>query len=96
MAEVKLEHGTAAPGATTLAGGPALAPPRLVAALLLHGLEAATILVMVAEVAIITTAIVFRYVVNRPIGGSDEIATLLLVWLTFLGGALASANARAM
>ncbi len=90
MAEVKLEHGTAAPGATTLAGGPALAPPRLVAALLLHGLEAATILVMVAEVAIITTAIVFRYVVNRPIGGSDEIATLLLVWLTFLGGALAT------
>ncbi|PYM12505.1 MAG: hypothetical protein DMD81_23845, partial [Candidatus Rokuibacteriota bacterium] len=27
--------------------------------------------------------------INRPIAGSDEIATLVLVWLTFLGGAVA-------
>jgi tripartite ATP-independent transporter DctM subunit len=52
-------------------------------------MEAATILVMVLQVVVVLAGVISRYVVNRPIAGSDEIATLVLVWLTFLGGAVA-------
>jgi tripartite ATP-independent transporter DctM subunit len=52
-------------------------------------MEAATILVMAVQVVVVLAGVIFRYAVNRPIAGSDEIATLVLVWLTFLGGAVA-------
>ncbi len=52
-------------------------------------MEAATILVMAVQVVVVLAGVISRYVVNRPIAGSDEIATLVLVWLTFLGGAVA-------
>src|SRR5215210_5119521 len=55
----------------------------------LRAVEVATVLVMLVEVAVVATAVFFRYILNRPIGGSDEIATLLLVWMTYLGGAVA-------
>ena len=89
MAESRLH--TAAPPASEieLPVGPRSWPHSVLGYLLANGLEAATILVMLAEVVIVTLAVFFRYVVNRPIAGSDEIATLLLVWLTFLGGAVA-------
>jgi C4-dicarboxylate transporter, DctM subunit len=44
---------------------------------------------MAVQVAVVLAGVISRYVVNRPIAGSDEIATLVLVWLTFLGGAAA-------
>jgi tripartite ATP-independent transporter DctM subunit len=44
---------------------------------------------MAVQVVVVLAGVVSRYVVNRPIAGSDEIATLVLVWLTFLGGAVA-------
>jgi tripartite ATP-independent transporter DctM subunit len=44
---------------------------------------------MAVLVVVVLAGVVSRYVVNRPIAGSDEIATLVLVWLTFLGGAAA-------
>ncbi len=44
---------------------------------------------MAAQVVVVVAGVVSRYVVNRPIAGSDELATLVLVWLTFLGGAVA-------
>jgi tripartite ATP-independent transporter DctM subunit len=52
-------------------------------------MAAATILVMAVQVVVVLAGVISRYVVNRPIPGSDEIATLVLVWLTFLGGAVA-------
>jgi tripartite ATP-independent transporter DctM subunit len=52
-------------------------------------LEAAAILVMGLEVVVVLAGVIFRYILNRPIAGSDEIADLLLVWLTFIGGAVA-------
>jgi tripartite ATP-independent transporter DctM subunit len=52
-------------------------------------MEAATILIMAVQVVVVLAGVISRYVVNRPIAGSDEIATLVLVWLTFLGGAVA-------
>ena len=54
-----------------------------------RGLEAAAILVMAVEVVVVMAGVISRYVLNRPIAGSDEIADLLLVWLTFIGGAVA-------
>jgi tripartite ATP-independent transporter DctM subunit len=44
---------------------------------------------MAVQVVVVLAGVVSRYVVNRPIAGSDEIATLILVWMTFLGGAVA-------
>ena len=54
-----------------------------------RGLEAAAILAMAMEVVVVMAGVISRYVLNRPIAGSDEIADLLLVWLTFIGGAVA-------
>ena len=53
-------------------------------------LEGASILLAAAEAVVVGVAVFSRYVVNRPIAGSDELATLLLIWLTFIGGAVAT------
>jgi len=52
-------------------------------------MEAATVLVMAVQLVVVLAGVVSRYLVNRPLAGSDEIATLVLVWLTFLGGSVA-------
>lgn len=64
-------------------------PRRVLGVTLVYGMEAATILLMVVEVVIVAAGVFCRYILSRPIAGSDEIATLVLVWLTFLGGAVA-------
>ena len=58
-------------------------------ALLASGMEMATVLTMVVVVVSVAAGVFCRYVLNRPLAGADEIATLGLVWLTFLGGAVA-------
>ena len=45
--------------------------------------------VVVAEVAILLSGIVARAVFNRPIIWSDELASILFLWLAMLGSALA-------
>ena len=85
MAGVDIERH--APGAGVIPGGAAGA--RGLRYLVANGMEAATILVMTVEVVVVVAGVFFRYVLNRPIAGSDEIADLVLVWLTFLGGAVA-------
>ena len=62
---------------------------RGVSALAARCLEATAILMMAVEVVVVLAGVFFRYVLNRPIAGSDEIAGLLLVWMTFIGGAVA-------
>lgn len=52
--------------------------------------EGLCILLMGAEVVVVGLSVFFRYVLKRPIPGSEEIATLILVWLTFMGGAVAT------
>ena len=64
-------------------------PRRLLRQFLAYGMEAATIIVMVVEVVIVAAGVFCRYILGRPIAGSDEIATLMLGWLTLLGGAVA-------
>ena len=51
---------------------------------LARGLEWATIATMGLQVLVVLAGVVSRYVINRPIAGSDEIATLVLVWLVTL------------
>lgn len=53
------------------------------------GMEAATVVAMVGIVLSVAAGVFCRYVLRRPLVGADEIATLGLVWLTFLGGAVA-------
>jgi tripartite ATP-independent transporter DctM subunit len=89
MAETELHHPLHAGDLADLPAAPRPWPRLLLDYLLVNSLEAATILVMLAEVVVVAAAVFFRYVVHRPIAGSDELATLLLVWLTFLGGAVA-------
>jgi hypothetical protein len=52
-------------------------------------MEVATVLTMVVVVVSVAAGVFCRYVLHRPLAGADEIATLGLVWLTFLGGAVA-------
>ncbi len=61
--------------ASALAGAGAW-PRRALRYALAHGMEAATIFVMAVEVVVVVAGVFSRYVVNRPIAGSDEIATL--------------------
>jgi tripartite ATP-independent transporter DctM subunit len=89
MAETDLHRATYPADALPLPAEQPSWPHSALGSVLANGLEMATILVLIAEVVVVALAVFFRYVVNRPIAGSDEIATLLLVWLTFLGGAVA-------
>jgi tripartite ATP-independent transporter DctM subunit len=52
--------------------------------------EGLCILLIGAEVLVVALSVFFRYVLKRPIPGSEEIATLILVWLTFMGGVVAT------
>jgi tripartite ATP-independent transporter DctM subunit len=55
-----------------------------------HAFELACITLMAAEALVVAVSVFFRYVLIRPIPGSEEIATLILVWLTFMGGVVAT------
>jgi len=46
-------------------------------------------LILGAEFIVVFLGVFFRYVLNNPLVWSEEIARLLLVWLTFIGGAVA-------
>lgn len=45
---------------------------------------------MLMLVIVIALQVVFRYVINDSLAWTDEIARLVLVWMTFLGAGLAS------
>lgn len=45
-----------------------------------------------AMVAVVLAAVVWRYALRAPISWSDEVATSLFVWVSFLGAALAMAE----
>ena len=55
-------------------------------------LESGTILAMVVVVMSVAVGVFCRYVLHHPLVWSDEIASLGLVWLAFLGGAVAQAR----
>ncbi len=47
------------------------------------------ILLVVTVTVVVTLQIVFRFFLNSPLSWSGELATYILVWLTFLGLAIA-------
>jgi TRAP-type C4-dicarboxylate transport system permease small subunit len=57
--------------------------------LLTRGLEYVTALLVVAEIVILFVGIVARYAFHHPLIWSDELASLLFLWLAMLGAALA-------
>jgi tripartite ATP-independent transporter DctM subunit len=69
-----------------------LAPPSLFARfdrLLGLTVEAAAALLVVAEAALLGWATTARYLFNQPLTWSDELATILFVWLSMLGSVVA-------
>ena len=52
-------------------------------------LEASTAALVVAEIVILFVGILARYVFHRPLVWSDELASILFLWLAVLGSALA-------
>lgn len=82
VGEVAAPVGTAPPvaGAST---------PRRLAGVAQRAIEAALAFVLAADVAVVFFGIVARYVFNNPIVWVEEVARLLLVTLTFVGGAVA-------
>jgi tripartite ATP-independent transporter DctM subunit len=70
---------------------PAGAPPWLVAVEKATGsaVEAVAALLVVAEVVILFAGVVSRYVFHRPLLWSDELASMLFLWLAMLGAVVA-------
>src|SRR5580692_7261360 len=56
---------------------------------LTQGLEWVTALLVIAEVVILFVGIVARYAFHDPLIWSDELASLLFLWLAMLGAVLA-------
>jgi len=44
---------------------------------------------LVAEIVVLFTGVVFRYVVDRPLVWTDELASMLFLWLCMLGSVIA-------
>src|SRR5262245_32202844 len=57
-------------------------------------LEASTAALVVAEIVILFVGILARYVFHRPLVWSDELASILFLWLAVLGSALAFRRAE--
>jgi len=57
-------------------------------------LELTTSVLVVAEIAILFTGVLARYVFHRPLVWSDELASILFLWLAVLGSALAFRRAE--
>lgn len=57
--------------------------------LLRHVLEFPAVVLIVAEVVILLTGVIARYVFHSPIAWTDELASLLFLWVGLLGSALA-------
>ncbi|MFD1623553.1 TRAP transporter large permease subunit [Azospirillum griseum] len=73
-------------------GDAAVPPPRWVAALdgvLGPLIEIPAALLVVAEIIVLMAGVVSRYVLHRPIVWSDELASILFLWLAMLGAVVA-------
>ena len=58
-------------------------------AVVLRIVEWAAALILVAEIGLLFVAVVARYAVGSPLTWSDELASILFVWLTMLGTVIA-------
>src|SRR6476660_7881369 len=86
---------------TQVAAGEAISPrPRSIAASLEAGLgmlvEIPAALLVVAEIVILFAGVVARYGLHTPLIWSDELASILFLWLAMLGAAVAFRRAEHM
>src|SRR6476659_9563137 len=86
---------------TQVAAGEAISPrPRSLAAWLDASLamlvEIPAALLVVAEIVILFAGVVARYGLHRPLIWSDELASILFLWLAMLGAAVAFRRAEHM
>ncbi|MFP4894014.1 TRAP transporter large permease subunit [Paraburkholderia sp. EG304] len=51
--------------------------------------EATAVLLLVTETAILLAGVVSRYMLDNPLSWSDELASMLFIWLSMLGAVLA-------
>src|SRR5450631_3112365 len=58
--------------------------------------EVPAALLVVAEIAILFAGVISRYVFNRPLTWSDELASILFLWLAMLGAVIALRRAEHM
>ncbi|HSV45846.1 MAG TPA: TRAP transporter large permease subunit [Ramlibacter sp.] len=65
----------------------ARAPSRIVSSLVSMA-ENAAAAVLAVEVLLLTATVILRYVFNRPLTWSDEIAEILIIWQAMLGAAV--------
>ncbi|WOD14748.1 TRAP transporter large permease subunit [Paraburkholderia kirstenboschensis] len=56
---------------------------------LVWAVEAAAALLVLAEVVLLFSGVVSRYALHRPLDWSDELASLLFLWLAMLGSVIA-------
>ncbi|MGI4797870.1 MAG: TRAP transporter small permease, partial [Janthinobacterium lividum] len=56
---------------------------------LLRAVEPVAAALVVAEVAVLPSGVFVRYVLNRPLIWSDELASALFLWLAMLGSIIA-------
>ncbi|MCP4399908.1 MAG: TRAP transporter small permease [bacterium] len=54
-----------------------------------QGIDCILAMILAAMTVIVFTQVFFRYVLNSPLAWPEEVARLMIVWLTFLGGYMA-------
>ena len=79
-----MTHAAALTAAPT-AGGPLDTVERVLG----FAVEACACVLVVAETIILLMGVVSRFVFDRPLVWSDEIASLLFLWLAMIGAAMA-------
>ena len=77
-----------APARAGIAGG--------VERILRHGVEAAAALLVLAEIVILFVGVVARFGLHRPIVWTDELASILFLWLAMLGSVIALGRGQHM
>src|SRR4051812_25862668 len=56
---------------------------------LMQGVGAAAAGLVVAETLVLLTGVIYRYALHDPLIWSDELASILFIWLSMLGAVLA-------
>ncbi|MBV8622260.1 MAG: TRAP transporter large permease subunit [Herbaspirillum sp.] len=57
--------------------------------MVMHGVGAVAAALVLAETAVLLTGVVYRYALHDPLVWSDELASILFIWLSMLGAVLA-------
>ena len=83
-------------GSSTIDGPPVPQSSTSVERLLRHMVEGIAVALILAEVAILLSGVIARYVFHSPIGWTDELASVLFLWIAMLGSAIAFRRAEHM